>query len=67
MITVVVYKAGTREVLAAVPVGGGDAICRKDVEFQIFNGTEPIFVEVPEGIILAENKFLINIKEDKQL
>lgn len=67
MVTVVVYKSDTKEVLAAVPVSGGDAICRKDVEFQIFNGTEPIFVEVPEGIILAENKFLINIKEDKQL
>ena len=31
MTTVVVYKTGTREVLAAIPVEGGDAVCRNDI------------------------------------
>lgn len=47
MTTVVVYKTGTREVLAAIPVEGGDAVCRNDIDFQIYNGTEPIFTETP--------------------
>ena len=47
MTTVVVYKTDTKEVLAAIPMDGGDAVCRNDVEFQIYNGTEPIFTEVP--------------------
>lgn len=64
MTTVVVYKTRTREVLAAIPVEGGDAICRNDIEFQIYNGTEPIFTEFPGGIVLAENKFMLKM-EDK--
>lgn len=60
MATVVVFKAGTREVLAAVPVGAGAAICQKGVDFQVFKGTEPVFCETPHGITLAENKFIIN-------
>lgn len=45
--TVVVYDKESREVIAAVPVDGGkSAICRKDVAFQIFDETEPIFEEV---------------------
>ena len=55
MTTVVVYKTDTKEVLAAIPMDGGDAVCRNDVEFQIYNGTEPIFV-------LAENKFMIKME-----
>ena len=50
MTTVVVYKTDTKEVLAAIPMDGGDAVCRNDVEFQIYNGTEPIFTETPGGI-----------------
>lgn len=34
MTTVVVYKTDTKEVLAAIPMDGGDAVCRNDVEFQ---------------------------------
>lgn len=64
MTTVVVYKTDTKEVLAAIPMDGGDAVCRNDVEFQIYNGTEPIFTETPGGIVLAENKFMIKM-EDK--
>lgn len=64
MTTVVVYKTDTKEVLAAIPMDGRDAVCRNDVEFQIYNGTEPIFTEVPGGIVLAENKFMLKM-EDK--
>lgn len=65
MTTVVVYEKKTRQVLAAIPMSEGEAaICREDVEFQIFNGTEPIFTETPAGPILAENIFIFNPKED---
>lgn len=64
MTTVVVYKTDTKEVLAAIPMDGGDAVCRNDVEFQIYNGTEPIFTETPGGIVLAENKFMIKMEDN---
>lgn len=66
MTTVVVYKAETKEVLAAIPIDGGDAICRNNVEFQIYNGTEPIFTEVPGGIVLAENKFMVKMENNNE-
>lgn len=62
MTTVVVYKAETKEILAAVPIEGGATVCRNDIEFQIYNGTEPIFIETPNGIRLAENKFMIKME-----
>lgn len=62
MTTVVVYKTGTREVLVAIPVEGGDAVCRNDIDFQIYNGTEPIFTETPGGMVLAENKFMLKME-----
>lgn len=62
MVTVVVYQEDTREVLAAIPMGDGEkGICKKNVGFQIFNGTEPVFTEVPGGIVLKENAFFINM------
>lgn len=66
MTTVVVYKAETKEVLAAIPIDGGDAICRNDVEFQIYNGTEPILTEVPGGIVLEENKFMVKMENNNE-
>lgn len=60
--TVVVYDKKSREVIAAVPVDGGkSAICRKDVALQIFNGTEPVFEEIPSGIALKRNAFFVNM------
>lgn len=62
MVTVVVYKEGSREVLAAIPIKDGEkGICKDDVGFQIFNGTEPVFVETPDGLILKDNSFFINM------
>ena len=62
MTTVVVYKTDTKEVLAAIPMYGGDAICRNDVEFQMYNGTEAIFTETPGGSVFAENKIMIKME-----
>ena len=64
MTTVVIYKTDTKEVLAAIPMDGGYAICRNDVEFQIYNGTEPIFTETTGGIVLEENKFMIKMEDN---
>lgn len=65
MATVVVYDKDTKQILAAIPIDGGDAIARKDVEFRIYNGTEPVFTETPMGPVLAENTFMINMGEEK--
>ena len=62
MTTVVVYKAETKEILAVVPIEGRAAVRRNDIEFQIYNETEPIFIETPNGIRLAENKFMIKME-----
>lgn len=58
--TVVLFDKGTKEILACVPLSGQDCICRKDVDFKVYNETEPIFTETPNGIVLNENAFLIN-------
>jgi hypothetical protein len=60
MRTVVVTDRETKQVIACVPEYG-DAICRKDVEVSVFNGTEPVFTETPSGPVLKENTFLINL------
>lgn len=66
MTTVVVYKTDTKEVLAAISVEGGDAVCRNDIDFQIYNGTEPIFTETSGGMVLAENKFMIKMEGNNE-
>lgn len=63
MVTVVVYEKDSRSVLAAIPMKEGETgILRKDVEFQVFNGTEPVFEETPDGPILKNNSFIINLE-----
>lgn len=59
--TVVVYDKKTREIVACIPLSGKQAICRKDVSFQIYNGTEPIFTETEKGVALNTNAFIMNI------
>lgn len=59
--TVVVYDKETKEIIACIPLSGEQAICRKDVAFQIYNGTEPIFTETGNGIVLNTNAFMMNI------
>ena len=62
MITVVVYEKGTRQILAAIPLCDGETgFCRNDVEWQIFNGTEPVITETEDGPILKKDSFFINL------
>lgn len=59
--TVVVFDKETKEIIACIPLSEGEAaICRKDVDFQIYNGTEPIFTETGNGIVLNSNVFIWN-------
>ena len=63
MVTVVVYEKDSRSVLAAIPMKEGETgILRKDIEFQVFNGTEPVFEETSNGPILKNNSFIINLE-----
>lgn len=60
MQTVVVFNKKTREILVALPLKDGEAgIVRDDVDFAIFNGVEPVFVETPTGPKLKENSFIL--------
>lgn len=59
--TVVVFEKETKEIIACIPLTDGEAaICRKDVDFQIYNGTEPIFTETENGVALNANAFIWN-------
>lgn len=61
MKTVVVFDKETKEIIACIPLSDGQqAICRKDVGFEIYNGTEPIFTETGNGIVLNTNAFIWN-------
>lgn len=62
MITVVVYEKGTRQILAAIPLSENETgFCRNDVEFEIFNDTEPVITETKDGPILKKDSFFINL------
>lgn len=58
--TVIVFDKETKEIIACIPLSGEQAICRKDVDFQIYNGTEPIFTETGSGVVLNSNAFIWN-------
>lgn len=61
MQTVVVFDKETKEIIACVPLADGEkGICRKDVDFHIYNGTEPIFTETGNGVVLNTNAFIWN-------
>ena len=59
--TVVVYDKETKEILACIPLSGKDCICRKDIDFKIYNQTEPIFTETENGIVLNKNAFIMKL------
>lgn len=60
MQTVVVFDKKTKDVLVALPLkDGAMGIVRKDVDFKIFNGVEPVFVEAPTGPKLKANSVLL--------
>jgi len=60
MKTLVVFDDKTKEILCCIPDEGG-AICKKGINFSLYEGTEPIFIEKQNGIVLAENKFMLNL------
>lgn len=61
MHTVAVFNKQTKEILACIPLSDGEkAICRNDIDFQIYNGTEPILTETENGIVLNTNAFIWN-------
>lgn len=59
--TVVVFDKQTKEVIACVSISGKQAICRNDVDFKIYNGTEPVFAETGNRVLLNENAFILSI------
>ena len=58
---VVVFDRESKEIITCIAISGQDCICRKDVDFKIFNGTEPIFTETKNGIVLNDNVFMLNL------
>lgn len=62
MQTVAVFDKETKEVIACIPLSDGEkAICRKDIDFKIYNDTEPIFYRDRNEIKLNTNAFIMNI------
>ena len=59
---VVIFDKKTKEIIACIPIIGKNCIIRKDLDFKIYNGPEPVFTETESGIILNENAFMINMK-----
>lgn len=55
---VVVFDKVTKEIVACIPLSGEKGICRKGVYFKIYNGTEPIFTETGNGVVLNESAFI---------
>lgn len=59
--TVAVFDKNTKEIIACIPLTDGEkAICRKDVDFRIYNDTEPVFTETGNGVVLNTNAFIWN-------
>lgn len=61
--TVVVFDKQTKEIIACIPLSGQDCICRKDVDFRVYSGTEPIFTETQKRVVLNEAAFMINTSD----
>lgn len=59
--TVVVFDKNTREVLACVPLDGSQGIMRKDIDVQVFDGTDPVFTDTQGKVLLKPNTFIVEI------
>ena len=57
--TTVVYNKKTKEILAVI-VNDGECICRNDIEFAVYENTEPIFTEIDGVMYLSQNKFMLH-------
>lgn len=62
-ITVVVFDKKSKEIITCIPINGQEAICKNGVDFKIYNGTEPIFTETSNGVVLNENVFIMNMEK----
>lgn len=58
--TIVVFNKNTKETLACISLDNQQSICHKDIDFQIYRDTEPIFDEKQDGIVLNENAIIVN-------
>lgn len=65
---IVVFDKITKEIIICITIAGSNeqTICRKDVGVKIYNGTEPIFTETENGIVLNENAFILNVRNEKR-
>lgn len=61
--TVVVFDKNTKEIIACIPINGQEAICKNGFDFKIYNGTEPIFTENCNKVVLNENVFIMNMEK----
>ena len=55
---IAVYKSNTKEILALI-VKDGQCICRNDVDFAIYESTEPVLTEYDGKVYLDESKFIL--------
>ena len=62
--TVVVYDAETKEILAAIPLEDKKtAVVKKGVQFKLFKGTEPTFQNQDGVLTVNENTFIVNMSD----
>lgn len=58
---VVVYEKDTKEVIACIDLSGEmQSILKNNVCADVYNGTEPVFEEKGDKVIVGQNKFIIN-------
>ena len=55
---IAVYKSDTKEILALI-VKDGQCIRRNDVDFAIYESTEPVLTEYDGKVYLDESKFIL--------
>lgn len=60
---IVIFDANTKEIIACIPLNGQNAICKNGVDFNIYNGTEPIFTNTDNGIVLNETAFIMSMEQ----
>ncbi|CUM74288.1 Uncharacterised protein [Blautia hydrogenotrophica] len=58
---VVVYEEDTKEVIACIDLSGEKpSILKNNVCADVYNGTEPVFLQKDNKVTIGQNKFIIN-------
>lgn len=58
---VVVYEKDTKEVIACIDLSGeARSILKNNVCAEVYNGTEPVFLEKDNKVTIRQNKFMVN-------